>query len=389
MNIVIDARVLIRGRTTGVEEYARFLIQNILDRDTANHYEFFYSGFRKLPFPEAWRRRNTSVRSIDIPNKILEASMRLFHVPRADRETTDIVYSPHFNILPAPLHAKRIVTFHDLSFVHFPEFYSLRKRFFHWQQAYRAHAARADALIAISEFTRRDLITTLGVSEERVHTIYPGINPFYEHRRPHDEDMVRVGRDPRLAQPFILFVGTVEPRKNISGIIKAFDIIKQNPRHRDLRLIIAGNNGWLYATILRDAAHAQWAKDILFWGAASHEELRVLFNRAEVFVYPSFFEGFGLPPLEAQVCGTPVIASNRSSLPEVLGESALLVDPWSHEELVHALHLVLTKEPLRKDLIARGYENSKRFSWERASTELLHLFHTQENHAATRTKKEH
>lgn len=377
MNILIDTRVLSRGGVSGIEEYTRFMIQHLLDADTKNHYDFFYSGIRRHPFPENWRRNNTSVIEVNLPNKLIETSMRLFGVPHAETKNTNVVFSPHFNFLPAPKTAKRVITFHDLSFVHFPELYPLRKRFWHAQQDYRKQAECADALIAVSEFTRQDIITTFNIPESRVHTVYSGVNPFYQKLECTHESITRMlTNDERLAKPFLLFVGTIEPRKNISGIIKAFDAIKSNPFHRELRLIIAGKRGWLCDTIFRDALRAKWSSDIMFWGEASHEELRVLYNLAEGFVYPSFFEGFGFPPLEAQACGTPVITSNRSSLPEIVGSSALLVDPWKVTEIAAAMNLVLRDGRMKRELVERGSENVKRFTWKKASAALLAILNS-------------
>ncbi len=390
MNILIDARVLSRGGISGIEEYTRFMIQNLLQHDAKNHYDFFYSGIRRHPFPAEWKRENTSVIELNVPNKFLEVSMRLFGVPHAETKSTDVVFSPHFNYLPAPTKAKRVITFHDLSFVHFPELYPWRKRVWHWQQHYQKQAECADALVAVSEFTRQDIINTFRVPQSKVHTVHSGVNPFYKRLERNDESIARMhGTDRRLAKPFLLFVGTIEPRKNISGIIKAFDEIKSDPFHRELRLIIAGKRGWLCDTIFRDAAAAKWSSDIIFWGEASHKELRVLYNLAEGFVYPSFFEGFGFPPLEAQACGTPVITSNRSSLPEIVGKSALLVDPWKITEIAHAMNMVLRDESLKHELIARGAENVKRFTWGAASSSLLEIINSLEAHAATRTEKKH
>ena len=305
--------------------------------------------------------------------------MRLFGFPRIDvRLDSDIVFSPHFNFLPKCKKAKRIITFHDLSFVHFPEFYPLRKRFWHWQQKYEAQARSADAIIAVSEFTRQDIITTLGVAPKKVHTIYSGINPFYKQLPENDKARATFVWERGLTKPFALFVGTLEPRKNISGVIRAFDVVKDDPFNRELQLVIVGKRGWLCDTIFRDAHNAKWAKDIIFWGEASYEDLRLLYNLTEAFVYPSFFEGFGFPPLEAQACGAPVITSNRSSLPEIVGDSALLVDPWKVEELASAMQLILKNVAVKESLKRRGLENSKRFTWSKATDELMRVINTLE-----------
>lgn len=377
MKILIDTRLLSKGRISGIEEYARFVIQHLLERDSKNTYQFFYSGLKKAQFPAEWKKKNTTVLEWNVPNRLLELSMRFFGFPHIDEKlNSDIVFSPHFNFLPKMRRAKRIITFHDLSFIHFPEFYPLRKRIWHWQQQYATQARSADAIIAVSEFTRQDIIKTLGVQPEKVHTVYSGINPFYKQLPENDKSRATFIAKQGLTKPFLLFVGTLEPRKNISGIIRAFDVVKEDPFNRELQLVIVGKRGWLCDTIFRDAKMAKWAKDIIFWGEASYEDLRLLYNLTEAFVYPSFFEGFGFPPLEAEACGAPVITSNRSSLPEIVGDSALLVDPWKIEELAGAMQLILRNDAVRATLKRKGLENSKRFSWGKATDELMRVVNT-------------
>lgn len=377
MKILVDTRLLSGGRISGIEEYARFVIQNLLEADKKNSYQFLYSGLKKAEFPEEWKKKNTTLVEWNIPNKLLEFSMRLFGWPCVDEKPgSDIIFSPHFNFLPQSKKTKRIITFHDLSFMHFPEFYSQRKRFWHWQQNYAAQARNADAIIAVSEFTRQDIINMLGVAPEKVHMIYSGINPFFKKLAENDKERARFVKEKRLTKPFLLFVGTLEPRKNISGIIRAFDVVKEDPFNRELQLIIVGKKGWLCDTIFKDAREAKWARDIVFWGEASYEDLRLLYNLTEAFVYPSFFEGFGFPPLEAQACGAPVITSNRSSLPEIMNDSALLIDPWKIEELASAMQLILKNDRVRETLKKKGAENYTRFNWGTATRALMNVLST-------------
>lgn len=379
MKILIDVRLLKGGRISGIEEYTRHIVHALLEKDTKNTFQFFHSGLRKTKLPEEWRKKNTEIIEWGVPNKLLELSMWLFGWPKIDeRFNSDIVFSPHFNFLPKLKRAKRIITFHDLSFVHFPEFYSPRGWFWHWQQNYAKQANDADAIIAVSEFTRQDIIATLGVEPGKVHTIYSGINPFYKKNGVNDKERARFLQEKKLTKPFLLFVGTLEPRKNISGIIRAFDIVKNDPFNRELQLIIVGKEGWLCDTIFKDVREAKWKNDIVLWGEASYEDLRMLYATTEAFVYPSFFEGFGFPPLEAQACGAPVITSNRSSLPEIMGNSALLVDPWKTEELAAAMQLVLKNDAIRKELIRKGVQNCARFEWGNTADVLLKIIKTLE-----------
>ncbi|MFH1162426.1 MAG: glycosyltransferase family 1 protein [Candidatus Jorgensenbacteria bacterium] len=374
MTILVDVRMLRRGVHSGVEEYTRLLLEHLLALNRPHRYVLFANGVRgKLP-PSLTGARNVSVVSWNVPNRLLNVSFRFLRRPLVDRRVAcDVVFSPHLSLLTTS-RAPHIMTFHDLSFIHHPEFFSRRMRLWHWLQNYRAEARRAARLIAVSEFTRRDLIQTFGVAPERVKTVHSGVDPFYR-RLPENDAGLRAFRDKHdLARPFILFVGTLEPRKNVPGIIRAFDILKTRGAQRELALVLVGRRGWLYDGIARAIRGSPHRSDIRLWGSATGEELRYLYNLAAVFTYPSFFEGFGFPVLEAQACGAPVVASNVTSLPEILGESALLVDPSEVQAIAGAVRQVLESEALRDGLQERGFVNVKRFSWQRAAEETLKVF---------------
>lgn len=377
MTFLIDIRLLTTGRVSGVEEYTRNLVNALIRRAPGDRFELLYNGFRKAPLPTEWCVA-PNVRVIDrrIPNKLFDLSARTIGFPRADTFTHDatLAFTPHLNPLRVSGKMKRIVTFHDISFVHFPEFFPLRKRLWLWLQDYRREARRADALVVDCEFTRRDIAETLHVPAERIHVIAPGIDPRYRPFAPGEFNGDAFRRTRGIRSPFILFSGVLEPRKNIEGVIRAFTRLKRDGRYPGLALVIVGDRGWLYDRIFNEARRSAAFADIVFWGHATPEDLRALYTLAEAFVYPSFFEGFGFPPLEAQSCGAPVVVSNRSTLPEVIGTSGILVDPWDTNALAAALEAILTDHSLRDELVRRGYANVKRFSWDTAADSLLSLF---------------
>ncbi|MEK7542864.1 MAG: glycosyltransferase family 1 protein, partial [Patescibacteria group bacterium] len=350
--ILIDARVLGRGKTSGIEEYTRLLIEYLFEIDSENEYTFFTNGLREPFFPSQWEKKEKVKRlKWRLPNKFLNLSFLVARMPNVDAYArADIVFSPNINILSTSKKTKRIITFHDLSFIHFPEFYMLRSRFWFWFQSYRRQALKADRIIADSDFTAMDIENTLSIPREKIVTVHCGINPFY--KKIEEKELISDFRKTcKLEAPFLLFVGVLEPRKNIPSIIRSFSILKEKPQFSDLKLVIVGRKGWLYDTIFREAKSSRFENDIVFWGNASFEEIRFLYNACEAFIYPSFFEGFGFPPLEAQACGAPVISSNRSSIPEILGSSALLTDPWKIGEQVSALESVIGNSSMRGMLI--------------------------------------
>lgn len=388
MNILIDARLLTRGQISGIEDYARGVINEMLQNHKEHNYAFFWSGIKKVDFPKEWQLPNVSVINWVVPNRILDICIRVLKWPKIDTIwPADVIWSPHFFLLPKPKNAKRIITFHDLSPEHFPNLYPLRKRVWHWQQNYRNQMNQADHLIAVSEFTKKDIISTFGIQEKKVTAIHSGINPFFKYIEKTDAGLRLFQNANNLTRPYFLFVGTLEPRKNISRIIRAFSLFKEREGCKNFELIIVGKKGWLFNSIFNEAKKSLFSSDIRFWGEVSYDELRYLYNGAFGFLWPSLFEGFGHPPLEAQACGVPVIASNRSSLPEVLQDSALLTSPQNIEEIVVAMEQLVLHNEIRETLIARGYENIKRFSWRATSDSLIKVIESIHNARQSSNKK--
>lgn len=372
MRILIDARLLGSGKTSGIEEYTQSLVGALLAKNE-DDFALLYNGLRKVSLPERWRAHSrVSVLDWRIPNKAFDLFSRMFDLPNIEREfRPDVVLSPHFNILPRT-RAPRVITFHDLSFLHYPELFGFRQRMWHWLQNYRAQAERADRIVAVSEFTKSDLINLLGIPEERIRVVYSGVSEIFT---PQQEEAVAEFRARHgLARPFLLYLGTIEPRKNLRAVIRAFDLLKQKKAFADLELTLAGPRGWLYTEILGEAHHSPFSGDIRFFGQVLSEERPLLYAASALFIYPSFFEGFGFPPLEAQACGTPAVVSNRTSLPEIFGDSAALADPWRIEEIADAAARLLTDTAARQEAIRRGFLNAQRFRWPRAAEKMREIF---------------
>lgn len=348
-----DVRLLARGQKSGIPEYTGQMIKHLLKHDQKNNYYLFYNSFRKktpLTFESgSWQAVNWGV-----PNNLLALSGKFFKLPKIDRLIkTDLIYSPHFDLLRHNPKTPRVLTIHDLSFIYHPYFFSRKYRWWHWLQSIKNQAKEAAAIIAISNYTKKTIIEKLAVPPEKIRVIYPGIA----------KDLIIYGEKIEK-QPYILYLGTIEPRKNIKAVIEVFKILKQDAGFKNFKLVIAGHMGWLYHDL-------QWPKDVVFMGQVSDEERKNLLRRAAALIYPSFFEGFGLPPVEAQACGCPVVASNRTSLSEVLADGAILVDPWDIHGLADALKKAIENH---QPLIAAGLKNVQRFSWDRAAAELINLF---------------
>ncbi|MGC9610833.1 MAG: glycosyltransferase family 1 protein [Minisyncoccia bacterium] len=379
MKICVDIRSLDSRLITGVPEYVRLLVENLIREAPQEDFIFFANSFgRRLEKTDLLQKQRRDWINFGIPNRIFDLTSRFLNAPKIDSLVkADVFLSPHFNILALKNPVKRALIIHDISFAHFPEFFPARKRFWHWQQNWQKQIRTAGQIIVNTEYTRQDVIRTLGISGEKVERIRPGINPFYRKIPANDAGLLKFKNEKSLNRPFILSVGTLEPRKNIIATIQAFNYLKQSPSSRDFELIIAGSYGWLYEDILKEIGRSPYRDGIRIWGRATNEEARYLYNLASVFSFPSFFEGIGFPPLEAQICGLPVVASNRSSLPEVLRDSALLVDPWRVSELALAIEAIVKEPKLKENLIEKGFENAARFNWASAAKEVVAILKKQ------------
>lgn len=400
MKVGVDVRILAAGTRTGVEDYTINLLSHLLPMDKSIKYRLFYSGIRKPNFDfSELKASNVKIKSLKIPNKILTLFLRLLMVPKLDRilGNVDILLNPHFLVGPVSKGIKTIVVFYDLSFIRFPNFFSLRKLFWHRFLCSKKQTQKADLIVAISESTKEDLINLYKIKPEKIKVIYPGINKKFKPIPKNDPNLLIVKKKYKLPDEFILYFGTIEPRKNIVGLIKAFEKIKKttpqlqkNVRWKgfegkvrgksekffdffNLKLVIAGSKGWLYDEVFKKAKDSRYAKDIVFTDFVKEEDKLYLYNLAKVFIYPSFFEGFGLPPLEAMACGIPTIVSDKSSLPEVVGQGAVMIDPHNIEEISWAIKEVLKNPDLMKYLKNQGLKKAKQFNWDRVAKEFSTL----------------
>lgn len=281
-----------------------------------------------------------------------------------------LYHSPDF-VLPPLRRTRAIVTVHDLSFLVYPQ-YAVPGLGFYLRGAVPRSVKRAHLVLADSQNTKRDLMRFWGTPAEKIHVLYPGLSPqFRPVKDPHT--LAHVKGTYQLPHPFILSVSRLEPRKNFPGLIKAFTQFKRRtglPHH----LVIAGGKGWLYEPIFESARQSPYREAIHFPGFVADAHLPALYSLADVFTYPSFYEGFGFPPLEAMACGTPVISADNSSLPEVVGDAGILLPAEDTSAWSEALERVLTDMTLRAELIARGQEQAAKFTWESTAERLVHIY---------------
>lgn len=371
MKIGVDAQTLIK-RSAGVTCYTQGLLRELLKKDEKNHYDLMFFGrspehmlgegenftykFQRV-FPYRFFRYATyaGLGAPLLPLELFFGSHDIYFFP-------DFVEYPHWT-------GKSVVMIHDLSFLRVPQYVTKPNEIF-LRRFVSVSARKADHLIANSEYTKQDIVNTYKVPEGKVTVAYPGVDG--RQFKPAGKSKIeKVKKKYGLKKPFVLYLGTLEPRKNIVSILKAYAGLK---KRGELNLVLAGKKGWMYDEIFRQVRDLRIEKDVVFTGFFPDEDKSALLSAAEVFVYPSFFEGFGMPVVEAQACGTPVITSSVTSLPEAGGKGALYVEPNLPDQLKLALEKLLSSPKLAEDLKKKGLANARKFRWEESAQKVLQVF---------------
>lgn len=380
MKIGIDIRCLTDGKRTGVEEYTINLLENLFELDKKNEYVLFVNSWHESHFDERIfsHFKNVKVRKFNFPNKLLNFCFWYLRWPLVDEMLggVDIFFMPNINFVALSKKTKLVLTVHDLSFEIFPETFSAKRRAWHHFINARGLCKRADQVIAVSDSTRVDIINRYKISSHKVTRIYNGIASEIEKLDRNDQKLIEVKEKYHLPFNFIFYLGTVEPRKNIPTIVKAFDQLRSlnHPQLEKYKLVIAGGRGWKIGNIIETMKNAKFTRDIIFTSCITNEDKASVYTLASIFVYPSFFEGFGIPVLEAMRCGVPVVTSNCSSLPEVVDRGAIMVDPDKPDELYLAMKELLLDRDLAGKFSQLGQKQSMRFSWRTSARETFAIF---------------
>ncbi len=356
---------------TGLGRYAEQLGRHLLEReDVVTQFYAATTAPERLP-SYARRRMRTrwhwSTRRWRLSVALAHLAGRSFdrHFPH-----TDLVHCTEHLLLPLK-EMPGVLTVHDVVYLHHPEWHLPLNRWF--LRLAMPHFVRdARAIIAVSEFTKQDVVNLLGVDPAKVHVIYEGVDPRF--RPIHSPALLSELRAHyRLQAPFILYVGAIEPRKNLPLLLRAFAALCREPDFRH-QLVIAGGKGWLYDQVFATANALGLDERVIFTGHVPEQDLPTLYAAADIFAFPAFFEGFGLPPLEAMACGTPVVSSNAASLPEVVGKAGLLVSPQDEGGWVEALRRLSSDADLHRQLSAEGIAQARRFNWDDTARRTVEVY---------------
>jgi glycosyltransferase involved in cell wall biosynthesis len=412
MKIGVDIRSLMDKNYSGVSWCTLFLLREILVQDRVNEYILYYNSGRdisaQLPKLE---QDNVKIVATHYPNKLFNYFLqKILQWPKIDQlliapllsracpelvegrglgvvkisedvDGLDIFWSPHLNFISLSKKTKHILTIHDLSFLLTPEFFSIRKNIWHKVLNAKKMIASADVVVAISENTKRDIVRLTGIDENKIKVIYDGIgDDFYPFRNSPDAEtaarLIAIKNKYNLPDKFILYLGTIEPRKNIASLISAFEQLADKPEMREFQLLIVGYSGWKNKEVYQAINSSKHKDRIKLIGYIENSEKIYYYNLCTIFCYPSLYEGFGLPVLEAMACGAPVVTSNLSSMPEVAGDSAILIDPMDENSIKQGIMALAGDDKLRELYSAKGIERAKLFGWKKSAEEYLKIFNS-------------
>jgi len=366
MRIGIDAR-LAHYRGAGISRYTVQLIKGLSHTNSSDEFVILQSVRGRKPVFDSPPRFVSSRLLTPCHHRLEQWTLPLELAPRG----LDLLHSPDF-IPPFRAKCKSIITVHDLVFLLYPHFLTKSAARYYGQID---HAVRsADAIIAVSHATKQDVVQLLGVPEDKITVIYEAAGPQFG---PLDTPGLkqRVQEQFGIRGEFLLFVSTIEPRKNVATLLRAFRQLldSYNP---GVQLVLAGERGWLFDEVFDLTERLNLRDEVLFLGRVTTEQLVWLYNTAQALVAPSIYEGFGLTPLEAMACGTPVVVSNVSSLPEIVSDAGIKIDPTDVDDLTVGMWRVLTDTHLRETLITKGLRRASFFSWDKAARETLALYHS-------------
>jgi glycosyltransferase involved in cell wall biosynthesis len=364
LKIAIDARKL---RDYGIGTYVRNLLRHLSRIDHETEYVLLCCP-SDYPLVE---ELGENFRLVAEPAPAYSLREQ-FRVPMdLRREGVDLFHAPHY-VLPPLTPCRSVVTIHDCIHLRFPQYLPHKLGYAYARGSLWFATHRSSRIMTVSEASKRDIQRYFRVPDAKIDVIHNAIDERFG-RMPTDDEIARVRERYQLNDPFVLYAGNIKPHKNLERLIEAFHMLRRGELEH-VKLLIIGDEISKYATLRRAVHRYKLHKHVRFFGFVPDQTLAVLYRLAAVFVFPSLYEGFGLPPLEAMASGTPVVTSNVSSLPEVVGEAALLVDPYEPEAIAEAMRRVLTDQALRAELVCKGHARASLFSWDRSVRRVREIY---------------
>lgn len=378
MNIAFEVQLFLKGNKTGIAWCADNLIREIAKRkDCTCQFDYFTLGYKKeqearLKEYQEYSIKNNACRWF---HNVLYKSIwpwlplcyQLFFP--TEREITQF-----FNfVVPPGVKGKTVTIVHDMAYMAYPQTVANKTR--KWLQlTMKQSCKRADKIITVSEFSKQEIIKYLHIEASKITVMPNGVDHKFFYPRSLQQ-INKVKEKFHIKQEYFLYLGTLEPRKNIERLIKAYsELLRKSYSSQIPQLVLAGGKGWMYESIFLIVQELKLEEKVVFTDYIENEEVPVLMSGAKAFVFPSLYEGFGMPPLEAMACGTPVITSNVSALPEIGKDAAILINPYSIEEITQAMQRILQEKSLKEELVQAGIKKAKTYTWASAAEILIQVY---------------
>lgn len=364
--ILINALQL-NNKNSGVQYYTRnlinaigkpeynFTIQSLVSKNYLKENDCITPIF--INFYSQNRFKRIYLENFILPKKLYKENFSLYHATNY--------------VLPYFLKFSNVLTIHDLLTFDFPELCQNRSVLY-FKKFIPRSIKNANAIIVPSQVVKKDILRYFREASEKIHVIYHGVNSIFKKERSKDE-LTRIKIKYQLPDKYILFVGNIEPKKNLEGVLMAFHQIRNKTGHL---LVIAGKKGWKYKNVFRTVHSLKLHNKVVFTGYFPEHDLPALYSMADLFVFPSIYEGFGIPPLEAMACEVPVLVSNKGSLPEITGGKCVQVNPYDVEDIAKNMYRLLIDDELRKKSVKEGRQWVKQFTWERTAEQTLKVYHS-------------
>ena len=357
---------------TGVGWYLHELLNNI-DRSEIEIIGNYFNFLNRHDYSKSLSNLDLKYNKLQyVPYRIYKILTEKYNVSYNlfFRKKTDVYHFTRY-ILPNNIKGKVILNIYDLVFEKYVETMESKNRESFKRSFYKS-VKRADQIITISESSKNELIEILKVPENKIHIVQPGID-FQKFNTKNSEVTKNVILKYSLPEDYILYLGTLEPRKNISSIIRAYGSLRNNNKITE-KLVIAGKKGWLFSEIFDLIKSLDLENEVILTDYVDESDKPAIYQNAKLFVFPSLYEGFGMPILEAMAAGIPVITSNTSAMPEVVGDAAILVNPLSIEEISEAMLELMNNDKLSNELISKGFDQCKKFTWSNSANKLVEIY---------------
>lgn len=374
MEISFDVQPILDNEKTGIGYFQYWILNNMFNQKENNYYlELFSFKNReeKIKNLQNFKERNGIINECKwFPGSIYKMIWAFLPVSRNIfiKNKSDITH--FFNYYVPPGKYKNVITtVYDMSFMSVSHTTNFKTKIM-LNRTIKKSCERADKIMTISEFSKSEIIKYLNIPEEKIFVVPCGVNKEIFHEIKDSNLIKNVKKNYGIANDYFLYLGTLEPRKNLVRLIEAYDMFRKST-DSEIKLVLAGRKGWYFEEIFESAKKSKYSNDIIFTGYVNEQDVVPLINGAFSFVFPSIYEGFGMPVLEAMACGTPVVTSNSTSLNEYFGDSSITVNPYDVETIKNGLEEMVSNEDLRKDLIERGLRKAETITWENSANMIL------------------